>query len=43
MTHNDINTTARYSHLLHGRAEAIVEGATAGLLAPPIAEGRKKA
>lgn len=43
LAHNDINTTARYSHLLHGRAEAIVEGATAGLLAPPTTEGRKKA
>ena len=43
LAHSDINTTARYAHLLHGRAEAIVEGATAGLLAPPTTEGRKKA
>ena len=42
LAHEDITTTARYSHLLPGRAEAIVEGATAGLLAPPTGE-RKKA
>ena len=35
LAHSDINTTARYAHLLPGRAEAIIEGATAGLLALP--------
>lgn len=45
--HADITTTARYSHLVAGRREAVIHDATAGLLAPaPIAiphEEKKKA
>lgn len=41
--HRDITTTARYSHLVAGRSEQVIGAATAGLLAPPTIEGKKKA
>jgi len=41
--HRDIQTTARYAHLVDGRREAVIGAATAGLLAPPVHEERKKA
>jgi len=41
--HADIQTTARYAHLVQGRREAVIGAATAGLLAPPTQEEKKKA
>jgi integrase len=42
--HQNIQTTARYAHLVAGRREAVIGAATAGLLNPPCsakAEGKK--
>ena len=39
--HANIATSARYTHLLAGRKEAVIAAATAGLLEAPAGEGRK--
>lgn len=41
--HADIQTTARYSHIVSGRSEQVIGAATAGLLGPAVIEGKKTA